>query len=46
MDPIVRGTDTDHHGISLPSQSLWAISAYLSYNFKDDQELLEQGMIL
>jgi AraC-like DNA-binding protein len=44
--PIVRGADTDHHELAAQSNGLWAISAGLSYNIKDDQELLEQGMIL
>jgi AraC-like DNA-binding protein len=46
MAPIVRGADTDHHELSTISNGLWAISAGLSYNIKDDQELLQQGMIL
>jgi AraC-like DNA-binding protein len=46
MSPIVRGADTDHHEIAAQSNGLWAISAGLSYNYKDDQELLKQGMIL
>ena len=44
--PIVRGADTDHHELAAQSNGLWAISAGLSHNIKDDQELLEQGMIL
>lgn len=44
--PIVRGADTDHHELASQSNGLWAISAGLSYNIKDDQELLKQGMIL
>ena len=44
--PIVRGADTDHHELASQSNGLWAISAGLSYNIKNDQELLEQGMIL
>jgi AraC-like DNA-binding protein len=43
---IVRGADTDRHGLAVQASGLWAISAGLSYNFKDDQELLEKGMIL
>jgi AraC-like DNA-binding protein len=43
---IVRGADTDHHELSSVCNGLWAISAGLSYNFKNDLELLEQGMIL
>jgi AraC-like DNA-binding protein len=46
MAPIVRGADTDHHELSTLSNGLWAISAGLSYNIKEDQELLQQGMIL
>jgi AraC-like DNA-binding protein len=46
LAPIVRGADTDHHELSSVSNGLWAISAGLSYNFKNDQELLDQGMIL
>ena len=44
--PIVRGADTDHHELAAQSNGLWAISAGLSYNIRNDQELLEQGMIL
>jgi len=43
---IVRGADTDRHEIAKESAGLWAISAGMGYNFKDDQELLEKGMIL
>jgi len=46
MAPIVRGADTDHHELASQSNGLWAISAGLSHNIKDDQELLQQGMIL
>lgn len=46
MAPIVRGADTDHHELSSVSNGLWAISAGLSHNIKDDQDLLRQGMIL
>ena len=46
MAPIVRGADTDHHELAPQSFGLWAISAGLSHNIKDDQELLRQGMIL
>ncbi|MCB9074236.1 MAG: chromate resistance protein [Chitinophagales bacterium] len=41
---IVRGADTDRFDIAKQSAGLWAISAGLSYNFKDDFELLEIGM--
>ncbi|MFI5192416.1 MAG: chromate resistance protein ChrB domain-containing protein [Chitinophagales bacterium] len=46
MASIVRGADTDHHELATQTTGLWAISAGLSYNIKDDQKLLEQGMIL
>ena len=43
---IVRGADTDRHDLAVQSSGLWAISAGLGYNYKDDLEQLEQGMIL
>lgn len=43
---IVRGADIDRHDMASQSSGLWAISAGLSYNFKNDQELLEKGMLL
>lgn len=43
---IVRGADTDRHDIAKESAGLWAISAGLSYNIKDDDKLLETGIIL
>jgi AraC-like DNA-binding protein len=43
---IVRGADTDRHDIASQSSGLWAISAGLSYNIKDDQQLLEKGMLI
>jgi AraC-like DNA-binding protein len=46
MAPIVRGADTDHHELAVQAAGLWALSAGLAYNFKDDLELLEQGMVL
>jgi AraC-like DNA-binding protein len=46
MAPIVRGADTDHPELALQVSGLWAISAGLAYNYTNDQELLEQGMIL
>jgi AraC-like DNA-binding protein len=46
MAPIIRGADTDHHELASQANGLWAISAGLSYNIKDDHELLKQGMIL
>ncbi|GAB3985831.1 hypothetical protein GCM10028807_01940 [Spirosoma daeguense] len=46
MAPIIRGADTDDHSIAQQAAGLWAISAGLAYNYKNDYELLEQGMIL
>jgi len=46
MAVIVRGADTDRHEIASQSPGLWAISAGLAYNFKNDLELLEKGMLL
>jgi AraC-like DNA-binding protein len=46
MAPIVRGADTDHHEIAAQASGLWAISAGLAYNHKDDYELLEKGMLI
>jgi AraC-like DNA-binding protein len=43
---IVRGADTDRHDMASQASGLWAISAGLSYNIKDDQQLLERGMML
>lgn len=43
---IVRGADTDRHDIATQASGLWAISAGLSYNIKDDQALLERGMMI
>jgi len=43
---IVRGADTDRHDIASQASGLWAISSGLSENIKDDQELLEKGMII
>jgi AraC-like DNA-binding protein len=43
---IVRGADTDRHDLSEHSAGLWAISAGLAYNNKNDQELLQIGMII
>lgn len=41
---IVRGADTDQFEIAPQSAGLWAISAGLSYNYKDDYEQLETGL--
>ncbi|MDX2048480.1 MAG: chromate resistance protein [Chitinophagaceae bacterium] len=43
---IVRGADTDRHDLASQCSGLWAISAGLAYNFKDDYELLQKGMLL
>ena len=43
---IVRGADTDRHELASQCSGLWAISAGLSANFRDDYELLEQGLII
>ena len=44
MAHIVRGADTDSFELAPESAGLWAISAGLSYNFKDDQEMLYVGL--
>jgi len=43
---IVRGADTDRHDLASQASGLWAISAGLSYNFTNDQELLQRGMMI
>jgi AraC-like DNA-binding protein len=43
---IVRGADTDRHDIAIQSSGLWAISAGIADNIKDDHALLAQGMII
>jgi hypothetical protein len=43
---IVRGADTDRHDFAAQSSGLWAISAGLSHNIRDDHELLEKGMMI
>ena len=43
---IVRGADTDRHDIAGQASGLWAISAGMAYNVKDDHVLLERGMML
>jgi hypothetical protein len=40
----VRGADTDRFDLAPQAAGLWAISAGLSYNHKDDHEMLEIGM--
>ena len=44
MAIIVRGADTDRFDLARQSAGLWAISAGLSYNNKDDHEMLAIGM--
>lgn len=46
MAPIVRGADTDRHETASQAAGLWAISAGLAHNYKDDYELLEKGMLI
>jgi len=46
MAPIIRGADTDRHDMADQSSGLWAISAGLAYNFKNDHELLQTGMMI
>ena len=41
---IVRGADTDRFDLAQQAAGLWAISAGLSYNYKDDYEMLVIGM--
>jgi hypothetical protein len=41
---IIRGADTDRFDMAPQAAGLWAISAGLSYNFKDDHEMLSIGM--
>ena len=43
---IVRGADTHRFDIAEQAAGLWAISAGLSYNYKNDHEQLEIGMKL
>jgi hypothetical protein len=43
---IVRGADTDNFELAPQAAGLWAISAGLSYNCKDDHEMLAIGMKL
>lgn len=43
---IVRAADTDRHHMASQSAGLWAISAGLAYNIKNDQKLLKKGMMI
>ncbi len=46
LAPIVRGADTDNHALAAQAAGLWAISAGLAHNIRDDQQLLQQGLVL
>ncbi|MCZ4244780.1 chromate resistance protein ChrB domain-containing protein [Pedobacter punctiformis] len=46
MAGIVRGADTDRHNIAKESAGLWAISAGLAFNIKNDYKLLETGLLI
>ena len=41
---IIRGADTLRFDLAPQAAGLWAISAGLSYNYRDDYEMLEIGM--
>jgi hypothetical protein len=43
---IVRGADTARFDLAQQAAGLWAISAGLSYNFKDDHEQLAFGLVI
>jgi len=43
---IVRAADTDNYSLAPQASGLFAISAGLSYNIKNDHKMLEYGMIL
>jgi rhodanese-related sulfurtransferase len=43
---IVRGADTAHLELAPQSAGLLAVSLGLSRNFKDDHEMLKQGMVM
>jgi AraC-like DNA-binding protein len=46
MAPIVRGADTDRHDMAPQVSGLWAISAGLAFNIKNDDDLLEKGLFI
>ncbi len=46
MALIIRGADTDVHHLASQASGLWAISAGLAFNYNDDGELLEKGMLI
>jgi len=41
---IIRGADTDRFDLAKQSAGLWAISAGLSHNYRNDLEMLDIGM--
>lgn len=43
---IVRGADTDRYDIATQASGLWAISAGIAHNIRDDHKLLEVGMVI
>ncbi len=43
---IVRGADTDRFDLAPQAAGLWAVSAGLSYNLRNDYEMLDMGMKL
>lgn len=43
---IVRGADTDRHGLAPQCAGLLAISLGLSHNFTDDHEMLKHGLVM
>jgi hypothetical protein len=46
LAPIVRGADTDRHGIAPEAAGLHAISLGLAQNYDDDHALLRQGLVI
>ncbi len=46
LAPIIRGADTDEHGLAPEAAGLHALSLGLAANYGDDNALLGQGIIL
>lgn len=46
MATIIRGADSDAHHLASQASGLWAISAGLAYNIKDDDALLQAGLVI
>lgn len=44
MAEIIRGADTDRFDLAPQAAGLWAITAGLSYNHRDDHDMLSIGM--